>query len=104
MAEENKLSYFFLGLGIGVAVGILFAPKSGQETREYLRAKADEGKDYLKKRGEEVYESAGEIVEKGKSAISRQKEQLAAAVEAGKQAYREVVAPAGPEESAPTEG
>jgi len=104
MAEENKLSYFFLGLGIGVAVGILFAPKSGQETREYLRAKADEGKGYLKERGEAIYESAGEIVEKGKSAISRQKDQLAAAVEAGKQAYREAVTPAGPEESAPTEG
>ncbi len=92
MSEERRLSYFFLGLGIGVAIGVLFAPKSGEETRGYLRAKADEGRDYLKKRGEEIYESAGELVEKSKAAITSQKERLAAAVEAGKQAYREAVA------------
>lgn len=92
MSEERGLSYFFLGLGIGVAIGVLFAPKSGEETRDYLRSKAGEGRDYLKRRGEELYESAGELVEKGKAAISSQKERLAAAVEAGKQAYREAVA------------
>ncbi len=92
MAEENKFTYFILGFGIGVAVGILFAPQSGEETRQLLRTKADEGKDYLKKRGEALYESAGDLVEKGKSAVTRQKDQLAAAVEAGKQAYREAVA------------
>ena len=104
MADENKFTYFCLGLGIGVAVGILFAPQSGEETRRLIRTKADESKDYLKKRGETLYESAGELVEKGKSAAARQKEQLAAAVEAGKQAYREAVAskPAG--EASATEG
>lgn len=105
MADENKLPYFFLGLGIGVAVGILFAPKSGQETRDFLKVKADEGKDYLKNRGESVYESAEGLVEKGKSAIGRQKEQLGAAVEAGKQAYREAVAQGSkPGEGTPAEG
>ena len=28
MEDNNKLSYFFLGLGLGVAVGVLFAPKA----------------------------------------------------------------------------
>lgn len=40
MDEDKKLSYFFLGVGIGVAVGLLFAPKSGEETRELIRSKA----------------------------------------------------------------
>ncbi len=92
MADENKFSAFFFGFGIGIAVGILFAPRSGEQTRELLRTKAGEGKEYLKKRGEEIYESTEELVDKGKSAITRQREQLAAAVEAGKQAYREAVA------------
>jgi gas vesicle protein len=92
MADDNKFTYFVLGFGIGVAVGILFAPQSGEETRQLLRTKADEGKDYLKKRSEALYESAGDLVEKGKDVVARQKEQLAAAVEAGKQAYREAVA------------
>jgi gas vesicle protein len=102
MADEGKFTYFCLGLGIGVAVGILFAPQSGEETRELIRTKADESKDYLRKRGETLYESAGDLVEKGKSAAVRQKEQLAAAVEAGKQAYREAVA--NPGKAPATEG
>jgi gas vesicle protein len=40
----SKVSYFLAGLGIGALVGILFAPKSGEETREYLTSKADEGR------------------------------------------------------------
>ena len=91
MDEDKKLSYFFLGVGIGVAVGLLFAPKSGEETRDLIRSKAGEGKDYLKRRGEEARESATEWVERGRTAVGRQKEQLSAAVEAGKQAYREAV-------------
>ena len=31
MSEGKGLSYFFLGLGVGVAVGIIFAPKSGRK-------------------------------------------------------------------------
>jgi gas vesicle protein len=89
--NANKLSFFFLGLGIGVAVGILFAPKSGQETREMIRNKAGEGKDYLRRRSEEIRDSATTVLERGKSAVTRQKDQLAAAVEAGRQAYREAV-------------
>jgi len=92
MAEENKFAYFALGLGVGLVIGVLFAPKSGEETRQYIRSKAGEGKEYLKKRTEEIRESAGEAIERGKAAVTRHKENLAAAVEAGKQAYRNAVA------------
>jgi gas vesicle protein len=91
MEDDNKFSYFFLGLGLGVAVGVLFAPKSGPETRELLRSKADEGKDYLKRRSYEVRDQATEAIERGKSTVLRQRENLSAAVEAGKQAYRDAV-------------
>lgn len=91
MEDDSRLAYFFLGLGLGVAVGVLFAPKSGSETRELLRSKAGEGREYLKKRSEDLRDSAEDLIERGKSAITRQKDQLSAAVEAGKQAYREAV-------------
>jgi gas vesicle protein len=91
MEDENKFSYFFLGLGLGVAVGLLFAPNSGAETRDLIRSKADESKDYLRRRGTELRETANEVLEKGKTAVSRQRDHLAAAVDAGKQAYREAV-------------
>ena len=91
MDDDNKLSYFFLGLGLGVAVGVLFAPKSGAETRDLLRSKAEEGAGYVKRRGEELRDTAAETLEKGKQTLRQQADNLAAAVEAGKQAYRESV-------------
>lgn len=91
MDEDNKFSYFFLGLGLGVAAGLLFAPKSGPETRDLLRSKADEGKEYLKRRTNELQDQAADAIERGKSTVTRQRDNLAAAVEAGKQAYRDAV-------------
>ena len=89
--DRNGVSSFLLGLGVGVAIGMLFAPKSGQETRQLIREKAGEGGEYLKQRGAEIKETAAGWVDKGKDALGRQKDNLSEAVEAGKQAYREAV-------------
>lgn len=91
MEDDSKLSYFFLGLGLGVAVGVLFAPKSGTETRGFIRDKAEEGVDYVKRRGEELRDNATETIGRSKESLRRHKENLAAAVDAGKQAYRDAV-------------
>jgi gas vesicle protein len=89
--DKNGLSSFLLGLGVGVGIGMLFAPKSGQETREILKNKAGESGEYLKQRGTEFKQSATEWVDKGKEALGRQKDHLSDAVEAGKQAYRDTI-------------
>jgi gas vesicle protein len=89
MAEDNKLSYFFLGLGLGVAVGVLFAPQSGEETRRLLKDKAEEGADYVRRRSTDLRDTATETLERGKQTLQRKKENLTAAVEAGRQAYRD---------------
>ena len=91
MAEDNKFPYFLLGLGVGFVAGILAAPRSGDETMHYIKGKAVEGKDYLLKQQETLKESAQSAVDKGKEAILRQKEQIAAAYEAGRQAYKDSV-------------
>ena len=93
MEDDNKLSYFFLGLGLGVAVGVLFAPKSGAETRDFLRTKAEESGEYVKRRGEDLKETAAEAYERGRQSVLRHKDNLSAAVDAGKQAYRDAVKP-----------
>lgn len=95
--DKNGFSAFLLGLGVGVGLGMLFAPKSGEETREMLRSKAGEGSDYLKQRSTEMKQSAAEWVDRGKEALNRQKDTLADAVQAGRQAYREAVRPTPPE-------
>ena len=93
--DKNGLSGFLLGLGVGVGIGMLFAPKSGQETREIIKNKAGEGTDFLKQRSADVKQTATEWVERGKEAIGRQKDNIDDAVDAGKQAYRDTVSQAG---------
>jgi len=94
--DRDGLANFFLGLGIGVGIGMLFAPKSGEETRGMIMNKADEGKEYLKKQTSGLVDSANDLVDKGREMIGRQKDTLNDAIEAGKRAYREKVEPATP--------
>lgn len=89
MDKGSSFGAFLAGLGVGVAVGMLFAPKTGGETREIIKNKAGEGKEYLKQRSNELRDQAGELIEKGKDALGRQKEHMGEAMEAGRQAYRE---------------
>jgi len=104
--DKNGFSSFLLGLGVGVGVGMLFAPKSGQETREtiknkagegseYLKNKAGEGSEYLKQRGADAKQKASDLMDRSKEAFNRQRENLAGAVEAGKQAYRDATSQPG---------
>jgi gas vesicle protein len=84
----SKVSYFLVGMGIGALVGILFAPKSGEETREFLSQKAEEGKVYAQRKAQELRERADDMVERGKTVAARQKDSISAAVDAGREAYQ----------------
>jgi len=85
--SSSKVSYFLVGLGLGALIGILFAPKSGEETREYLLDRAEQGKEFAQRKARELRERAEELVESSRDAISRQKESITSAVDAGKKAY-----------------
>ena len=122
MAEDSKaqqLGWFLAGLGVGALVGILYAPKSGRETRESLANGAREVTEYLRTRTQQaaekvsdlvdkgkehagVYVDRGraqweEFVERGKNLVTDQKTRVVAAVDAGREAYKTTVAPADPE-------
>jgi gas vesicle protein len=120
MAEESKtygLGWFIAGLSVGALVGILYAPKSGKETREDIAAGAREGTEYVRAKSRQAVEQVstlvekskeqmGEYVERGKEAVDRGRQQweefvergkslvadqtgrVTAAVDAGRQAYR----------------
>jgi len=119
MAEDNGTSgfgWFLAGLGIGALVGVLYAPKSGKETRDDLVAGAldarekanqlysqgvDQANQYVQQgkqvasqyvdKGKEYYDKGrtqwSQYVEKGKDLVENQKDAVTAAVEAGKDAY-----------------
>lgn len=87
--EGSKFGHFLVGMGIGVVVGFLFAPRSGEETREYLRERYEDTRDDLKRRTQELRERAEEYAEQGKEFVGRQRESVEAAIDAGKRAYRD---------------
>ncbi len=84
MAKEESsgaggiLAAFFVGAVVGAAVALLFAPASGQETREFLGEKAREGR-----------AKASETARQTREVLNRQRETIAAAIERGREAYRE---------------
>jgi gas vesicle protein len=95
-----RITYFAIGALLGAAAALLFAPKSGRELREDLADATRKGVDRARETGSqlstragEYYESAstraGELAAGVREAASRRGERLSAAVEAGKQAYRE---------------
>jgi gas vesicle protein len=120
MSEKNSdlLKGLFIGGLIGVVLGILYAPKSGKETRDDIARKADEllGKakeEYenaveksktayetavkhlkgleisAKEKVEEVENKVSEFANMGAEAISGNKNRLRKAIDAGVEAYRE---------------
>jgi len=102
MAEDNRglgLAWLLVGLGVGALVAILYAPKSGRETREDIARGAREGTEYLRSRSKQAVEQVGTLVEKskeqvgeymerGRRVVGDQAHRVAAAVEAGREAYR----------------
>jgi len=96
----DKFLFFIAGAGIGAVLALLLAPKSGRETRELLARTATDGRDFISNKvteGRQIVEDRSRklgddftsFLEKSKDAVQRQKEQLSAAFEAGKAAYRE---------------
>jgi len=87
--DGNGFLWFLTGLGIGAAIGVLYAPKSGRETRDLIMQKAEEGREYAREGAQKAREQAGQWADKGKDVLNQQKEQVRSAYEAGRQAYRE---------------
>jgi gas vesicle protein len=85
----NGFLWFLAGLGIGAIVGVLYAPKSGAETRETILRSAEEGREWAASTARRAREQAGEWVERGKEAVNTQRDTWNQAIQAGKQAYRE---------------
>ncbi len=110
-SATTKLTYLLIGGGIGAALALLFAPKSGHELRgdiaDVTRKGIEKGKetaalvgeragDYYevtREKANELYhtaqEKAEQLGEKAKSVAAQTANPFSAAIEAGKQAYGE---------------
>jgi gas vesicle protein len=87
---------FLVGAMTGAAAAVLLAPRSGRETREMLGERWRDAETRSRRLGEEAVErgkaaldEATGYVDRQKEALEKRRDRLSAAVEAGKQAYRE---------------
>jgi gas vesicle protein len=85
MSRNNSgaaVGAFIAGLGIGVALSLLLAPQSGEETREMIAEKARQGRDF-------VADSLDDLKSQASGAVQDAKGKVREAVQVGKGAYRD---------------
>jgi gas vesicle protein len=58
--DGSGFLWFLAGLSIGAAVGIIFAPKSGEEVRQSIREVAEETSGTIRERARQAREQAGD--------------------------------------------
>ncbi len=79
---NHPVSTLFLGVAVGALVGILFAPKSGEETRDDVAGAVNDGIDEVRTRATKAARSARRFA-------NQARERVEDAVDAGTEAYRE---------------
>jgi gas vesicle protein len=63
---SNRLAWFLTGAIIGATVAILYAPKSGRDTRQYI---SDKGRDALGDSGKNIVDAGREMFERGRQLV-----------------------------------
>lgn len=106
--KNNNLIWLLAGVGVGAAVAILYAPKSGRETRKDIVDGVQKGYDYVAATGRDAREQISNLIDQGKAAVGttidsavnrsrelvgRKKDQISSAVDAGRQAIHKATAP-----------
>lgn len=94
---NDRLIYFGAGCGIGIVLGALFAPKSGEETRHDLSTKVDDithkVQDKINSSG--IREAANQtwqnVVEKGKNVATMGRRRVNESIEAGRRRFNESI-------------
>jgi gas vesicle protein len=86
-SSVGGFGWFLAGLGLGALVGVLYAPKSGKETREDIVAGALEARDRANQVYNQGVEQVSQFVDKGKQAASEYVDKGKDYVDKGKQYY-----------------
>jgi gas vesicle protein len=79
---------FGLGCAAGMAAGMILTSKSGREATKFLRSKADEGAKTVKDTVDHLSEAVTGAATRGMKAVKYQAENVEAALEAGKKAFK----------------
>ena len=83
--SEFSFPYLLVGMAAGAIVGMLFAPRSGEETRKYLRARSNKGLDHVNEQATRLRAAAEALIERGKQLTACQHQPVNTATEANQQ-------------------
>jgi gas vesicle protein len=89
--KQTHICAFLIGLSIGAATAVLFAPHSGKKTRAQISEAATNGAAYVKDRGETLKGAVLGFIERRKDEIALHKEGVAEAIRQGTHAYHQAV-------------
>jgi gas vesicle protein len=81
----SQTKCFFYGIGVGLAAGVLMAPRSGVKTRRQLAETAREGQNYVMREGAELRDSVVDKLNRTKRAAQATAEGIGIALEVGKE-------------------
>ena len=79
---------FMAGAMVGAAVALLFAPATGEETRDYLTQRAREGRERAAEAARQGRERAAEAARQGREMVNRQKESLTTAFDRAREQFQ----------------
>ena len=88
-SAQTVLFAFLGGAVAGAVAGILFAPKSGEETRRELKGYARKTEEELIEKAKEARAALDDVIERGKHFVTEKRGEVEAAVKAGKEAMKE---------------
>jgi len=86
--SPSKLAWLIAGVGIGAVAGILLAPQSGEDTREWVSIKCDNGINTARARVKRTRRQVEDWIGQGQ-------ERVTDAVSAGREAFNKGTAEAG---------
>jgi gas vesicle protein len=66
---SGRLTWFLTGAVIGAVVAILYAPKSGKDTRKLLSRTGRRGKEALEDTGKDIAEAGRDMFERGRKLV-----------------------------------
>lgn len=88
ISASTVLVSFLTGAALGAGLALLYAPKSGRETREQINDLADDAVCRIKEYTHEAQDKIKATIEEGKETFKEKKSILSAAIEAGKEAIQ----------------
>lgn len=71
VSDSGRTTSFLIGVGIGIGVGLLFAPRAGEDTRDWIAEIADDKLRFLRRKGRRLLFDAQTVLDRGEEAVTK---------------------------------